>query len=62
MPDYTIRLWDANSFDFKSVPFVKAAWEAKKWAFVSDYIRIYALYTEGGGIFGQRREDIPSVR
>lgn len=48
MPDYQIRLWDANSFDFQSVPFVKAAWEAKKWAFVSDYIRIYALYTEGG--------------
>ena len=48
MPDYKIRLWDANSFDFQSVPFVKAAWEAKKWAFVTDYIRLYALYTEGG--------------
>ena len=41
-------MWDANSFDFQSVPFVKAAWEAKKWAFVTDYIRLYALYTEGG--------------
>lgn len=48
MPDYEIKCWDANSFDFNSVPFVKEAFEAKKWAFVADYIRIYALYTEGG--------------
>lgn len=48
MPDYKIKCWDANSFDFDSVPFVKQAFEAKKWAFVADYIRIYALYTEGG--------------
>lgn len=48
MPDYKIRLWDANSFDFNSVPFVRDAFKAKKWAFVADYIRIYALYTEGG--------------
>jgi len=48
MPDYTLKLWDANSFDFNSIAFVKEAFEAKKWAFVADYIRLYALYTEGG--------------
>lgn len=48
MPDYQIRLWDAHSFDFHSVPFVYEAFKAKKWAFVADYIRLYALYTEGG--------------
>lgn len=48
LSDYTIRLWDANSFDFNKVPFVKEAIEAKKWAFAADYIRLYALYTEGG--------------
>lgn len=48
MPDYKIRVWDAKSFDFNSVPFVKEAFEARKWAFVADYIRLYALYTEGG--------------
>jgi mannosyltransferase OCH1-like enzyme len=48
MPDYEIRVWDANSFDFDSVPFVRDAYKAKKWAFVADYIRLYALYTEGG--------------
>lgn len=48
LPDYKLRLWDANSFDFNSVPFVKEAIEARKWAFAADYIRMYALYQEGG--------------
>lgn len=48
MPDYEIVCWDANSFDFDSVPFVKQALAARKWAFVADYIRLYALYTQGG--------------
>lgn len=48
LSDYEFRLWDANSFDFDRIPFVKEAFENKKWAFVSDYIRLYALYTYGG--------------
>lgn len=48
LPDFEIKCWDADSFDFNSVPFVKQAMECRKWAFVSDYIRLYALYTEGG--------------
>lgn len=48
LPDYKIKCWDANSFDFDSVPYVKQAYEKKKWAFVADYVRLYALYTEGG--------------
>ena len=48
LPDYEIRCWDANSFDFDSIPYVKQAYERKKWAFVADYVRLYALYTEGG--------------
>lgn len=48
MPDYHLRLWDANSFDFESVPFVKEAYSRRKWAFMSDYVRLYACYTEGG--------------
>ncbi len=48
LPDYKLRLWDGNSFDFDSVPFVKEAMAAKKYAFAADYIRLYALYTEGG--------------
>ena len=48
LPGYEIKCWDANSFDFDSIPFVKEAYKVKKWAFVADYVRLYALYTEGG--------------
>lgn len=48
LPEFKIRVWDKNSFDFDSVPFVKEALLAKKWAFAADYIRLYAVYTEGG--------------
>lgn len=48
LPDYEIVLWDTKRFDISSVPWVKDAYEAKKYAFAADYIRVYALYTEGG--------------
>jgi len=48
MPDYEFVLWDKNRFDVNSVAWVKEAYEAKKYAFASDYIRLYALYNEGG--------------
>ncbi|MBO7489147.1 MAG: mannosyltransferase [Bacteroidales bacterium] len=48
MPNYTIKCWDDNSFDFDSVPFVREAMAAKKYAFAADYVRLYALMTEGG--------------
>lgn len=48
LPDYEIRLWDAHSFDFDSVQYVKEAMAHRKYAFVSDYIRLYALYHFGG--------------
>lgn len=48
MPDYSIKCWNEDNFDVDSVPWVKEAIQKKKWAFASDYIRLYALYTEGG--------------
>ena len=48
LPEYKIILWDKNRFDINSVPYVKEAFEAKKYAFCADYIRIYALYKYGG--------------
>ena len=47
-PEFTLKRWDETNFDVQSVPFVKEAYEAKKWAFVSDYVRAKALYDEGG--------------
>jgi mannosyltransferase OCH1-like enzyme len=48
LPDYQIRCWSENDIDLDSVPFVKQAYQAKKWAFVADYVRFIALYKEGG--------------
>lgn len=51
LPDYEIKEWNENNFDINMSSFVKEAYESKKWAFVSDYVRIYALYNEGGIYF-----------
>jgi mannosyltransferase OCH1-like enzyme len=48
MPDYQIVRWDETNCDIESIPFTAEAYAAKKWAFVSDYFRLAALYTEGG--------------
>lgn len=48
LKDYEIIEWNESNFDINSHPFPKAAYEAKKWAYVSDYIRAYVLYHEGG--------------
>jgi len=45
---YEVKRWDESNFDIDSHPFCKAAYEAKKWAYVSDYIRAYVIYNEGG--------------
>jgi len=47
-PDYTIKRWDETNFDIQSNKFCADAYDKKKWAFVSDVIRLYALVNEGG--------------
>ena len=48
-PDYEIILWDESNFDIASCPvYVKEAYENKKWAFVSDYVRLKVVYDNGG--------------
>lgn len=49
-PDYEIIRWDENNFDVNSCQYTQEAYGAKKWAFVSDVARLYAL-TEQGGIY-----------
>lgn len=51
LPDYEIIEWNESRFDVTSVPYVKAAYEAGKYAFVSDYVRLYALAQYGGIYF-----------
>ena len=47
-PDYEIRQWNESNFDVMAHPFTKAAYEAKSWAFVSDYARLKVVYEHGG--------------
>lgn len=47
-PDYKIVRWSESNFDVNSHPFVKAAYQAKSWAFVSDYVRLKVIYEYGG--------------
>lgn len=49
LPDYEIKEWNENNFDVNNTnAYVREAYRAKKYAFVSDYVRLYALYQEGG--------------
>ena len=47
-PDYEIIEWNEDNFDINSNAYVKEAYEKRKFAFVSDYVRLYAIYTQGG--------------
>lgn len=47
-PDYEIKEWNEYNFDLTSCDYVREAYEAKKWAFVTDYVRLYAMVREGG--------------
>jgi len=48
LPDYELVRWSEANFDIYINAYVKEAYEAKKFAFVSDYVRLHALYTQGG--------------
>lgn len=48
LPNYTIKEWNESNFDVTIMPYTSEAYEAKKYAFVSDVCRIYCLIKEGG--------------
>lgn len=48
LPDYSVMLWDSSKVDVNVCNWTKQAYEKKKYAFVSDYVRFYALYNYGG--------------
>ena len=47
-PDYEIIEWNEKNFDLQYNTYVREAYEAKKWAFVSDVARLFALVNYGG--------------
>ncbi len=49
MPEWEIKRWDETNFDIAAAPlYVRQAYEARKYAFVSDYVRLWALEQYGG--------------
>lgn len=52
LPDYKIIKWSEKNFNIQSAPdYVKEAYEAKKYAFVSDYVRVQKVLQYGGIYF-----------
>lgn len=47
-PDYTIIEWNEDNFDTSINDYVKEAYEAQKWAFVTDFARLWIVYKNGG--------------
>lgn len=51
MPDCEIKRWDESNFDVNMCTYTRQAYEARKFAFVSDYARFWILYRFGGVYF-----------
>ena len=47
-PDYEIICWNEENFDVNQNRYMKEAYEAGKWAFVSDFARLKIVYDNGG--------------
>lgn len=48
MPDWEYKLWNEDNFDVNCTAYSREAYEAKKYAFVSVYVRLWVLCNEGG--------------
>lgn len=51
LPEYEIIEWNEDNFDLNSNEYIKEAYKVKKYAFVSDYVRLKVLYDHGGIYF-----------
>lgn len=51
LPDYEIIEWNEDNFDINEIRYTSDAYTAKKYAFVSDYVRFKVLYEQGGIYF-----------
>ena len=48
LPNWEIIEWNEDNFPISSHPFVEQAYKQQEWAFVSDYVRAWAIYHHGG--------------
>ena len=59
-PNYEIKEWNESNYDVYKIPYTSEAYNAKKYAFVSDYARFDILYQYGGIYFDTDVEAIKS--
>lgn len=50
-PDYEIVEWNEDNFDLEAHPYAKFCYGQKKWAFLSDYVRLVVVEQHGGVYF-----------
>lgn len=60
MPDFEIVEWNEDTID-RGVPYLEYCLKEKKWGFISDYIRMYALYEYGGIYLDVDMESVKSL-
>lgn len=48
LPDYKFVEWNDSHLNLTNNQYVKEAYQARKFAFVADFFRVYALFNEGG--------------
>lgn len=51
LPDYEIIEWNEDNFNINVIPYTRDAYDAGKYAFVSDYARFFVLFNYGGLYF-----------
>jgi len=62
LPDYELKLWNETSFDLSHSVFATQAYEAKLYAYVSDYVRTEVLYKFGGTYLDTDMEILPGFK
>ncbi len=50
-PDFEIMEWNEDNFNIENYPYAKYCFENKKWAFLSDFVRLIVVYEYGGVYF-----------
>lgn len=50
-PDYELIQWNEDNYEIPNIPFLKKAYEDRKWSFVTDYVRLDAVHRMGGIYF-----------
>lgn len=57
-----IKEWNESNYDINKIPFIRDAYAAKRWSFVSDYARLDIISEYGGIYFDTDVELIRSIK